>query len=172
MEARGEIRGGRFIRGVAGEQFTSSETVLALRKLRDESDRIEVVVCAAADPVNLAGIITPGTRIPSQAGNRVAFVNGVLSADWQGGKITWHAGVTDDLRLRIRDRLLHGVESKRRAAATDQSLTPKPEAMQSRIPSDKDSPASSTDEAAPHRLHVRISQSRPAPPSGVPRPRF
>jgi ATP-dependent helicase Lhr and Lhr-like helicase len=174
MEARGEIRGGRFIKGVAGEQFASSETVLALRKLRDEPSRVEVVVAAAADPVNLAGIITPGTRVPSQAGNRVAFVNGVLAADWQGGRISWHAGVTDDLRLRIRERLLQGVEAKRRAAAKDQSPADNPEAAESRIPPEREAAsASTTDEkAAPNRLHVRISQSRPAPPSGIPRPRF
>jgi ATP-dependent Lhr-like helicase len=172
LEARGEIRGGRFIKGVAGEQFATSETVLTLRKLRDDT-RIEVVVVAAPDPVNLAGVITPGTRVPSQAGNRVAFVNGVLAADWQGGKLSWHAGCTEDLRARVRERLLHGVEARKKAAAVD--VPPGGMRFAGALPAVENADASNAPAEAPPvegQMHVRISKSKPSPPAGIPRPRF
>jgi ATP-dependent Lhr-like helicase len=173
MEARGEIRGGRFVKGVAGEQFASSETVLALRKLRDEPSRAELVVAAAADPVNLAGIITPSARVPSQAGNRVAFVNGVLAADWQGGRISWHSGCTEELRLRIRERLLQGVEPKRRTAANEQPVSVSKSHDAASSPQAGESAADVPgDSVSEGRLHVRIGTSRPVSPSGAPRPRF
>jgi ATP-dependent Lhr-like helicase len=162
LEARGEIRGGRFIKGVAGEQFASSETVVALRQLREQPARVEVVVVSASDPLNLAGTITPGARIPAQAGSRVAYVNGAVVADCRAGRVTWHAGCTEEWRDRIHQRLLHGVgastppENHDRLAATGGSAPP-------------------TETAAPEspgRMHVRISKSRPAPPFGTPRPRF
>src|SRR5205814_3847715 len=52
LEARGEIRGGRFISGVAGEQFALGDTVRLLRQLRDEGPQQEFVVVSAADPLN------------------------------------------------------------------------------------------------------------------------
>ncbi len=80
LEARGEIRGGRFVQGFAGEQFALPQAVEALRAVRRsprEGERIEI---SAADPLNLAGILTPGERIPAVLGNRVAFVDGVPAA--------------------------------------------------------------------------------------------
>ena len=70
MEARGEIRGGRFVEGFVGEQFASAEALELLRIVRKQAhaERIEV---AAADPLNLAGIITPGPRVSALSGERV-----------------------------------------------------------------------------------------------------
>ncbi|HUG92629.1 MAG TPA: DEAD/DEAH box helicase, partial [Planctomycetaceae bacterium] len=86
LEARGEIRGGRFITGVAGEQFALGETVRELRRLRDSGPADELVVLAAADPLNLIGVITPDPRVPAKASNRVALVDGVLAASLIGGE--------------------------------------------------------------------------------------
>lgn len=78
LEARGAIRGGRFVAGFTGEQFALPEAVDALRAVRraprEGAERVDV---SAADPLNLVGILTPGARVPAVLGNRVAFVDGV-----------------------------------------------------------------------------------------------
>jgi ATP-dependent Lhr-like helicase len=86
LEARGAIRGGRFVAGFAGEQFALPEAVDALRAMRraprEGAERIEV---SAADPLNLVGILTPGPRVPAVLGNRVAFVDGVPAGETGAG---------------------------------------------------------------------------------------
>ena len=76
LEARGEVRGGRFIAGFSGEQFALPEAVSALRKHRQEPDRDQWTAVSAADPLNLVGILTPGARLHSVSANRVLFRNG------------------------------------------------------------------------------------------------
>jgi ATP-dependent Lhr-like helicase len=77
-EARGAIRGGRFVAGFTGEQFALPEAVDALRAARrgarQGADRVEL---SASDPLNLVGILTPGARVPALLGNRIAYVDGV-----------------------------------------------------------------------------------------------
>ncbi len=86
LEARGAIRGGRFVAGFTGEQFALPEAVDALRAVRraprEGAERIEV---SAADPLNLVGILTPGARVPAVLGNRVAFVDGVPARETGAG---------------------------------------------------------------------------------------
>ena len=77
MEARGEIRGGRFVSGLIGEQFALPEAVEALRATRRHPDDGEIVLIAAADPLNLVGILTPGARVPATSGQVIAFQRGV-----------------------------------------------------------------------------------------------
>ena len=77
MEARGAIRGGRFLAGVSGEQFAvpdAVEVARAIRRTRASGERLEV---AAVDPLNLTGIVTPGRRVPAVLGQRVVYVDGV-----------------------------------------------------------------------------------------------
>jgi ATP-dependent Lhr-like helicase len=76
-EARGEVRGGRFIDGFSGEQFALPEAVEALRAVRSKSDGREAIVIAAADPLNLAGILTPGNRVSPLSGLAILYVDGV-----------------------------------------------------------------------------------------------
>jgi ATP-dependent Lhr-like helicase len=98
IEARGEIRGGRFIAGVGGEQFGTGDTVRQLRALRDEaSPPGELLTISAADPLNLAGIVTDHARIPSTAANRVAYRDGSPVAALKSGQISWLAEVSDDV---------------------------------------------------------------------------
>lgn len=74
LEARGEIRGGRFVSGLQGEQFGLPEAVEALRALpRPSGEEVEL---AATDPLNLVGILTPGPRIPAQRGHLVRYRDG------------------------------------------------------------------------------------------------
>jgi ATP-dependent Lhr-like helicase len=68
LEARGEIRGGRFVDGFTGEQFALPEAVAALRAVRRRDAAGALVAVSGADPLNLAGIVTPGERLPSLAG--------------------------------------------------------------------------------------------------------
>jgi ATP-dependent Lhr-like helicase len=80
LEARGEIRGGRFVTGFSGEQFALPEAVESLRVSRRIESPHEIAV-AAADPMNLAGIVVPGPRTPAVPGRHVRFRNGVLLTD-------------------------------------------------------------------------------------------
>jgi ATP-dependent Lhr-like helicase len=77
LEARGEIRGGRFVNGVAGEQYALPEAVGSLRAMRKRPAIETLVSISAADPLNLVGVLTPGARVPALAGNRVLYRDGV-----------------------------------------------------------------------------------------------
>jgi ATP-dependent Lhr-like helicase len=77
LEMRGELRGGRFCAGFVGEQFAAPEAVEALRAVRREPRRGEIVRLSACDPLNLVGILTPGPRVPATLANTVVFVDGV-----------------------------------------------------------------------------------------------
>ncbi len=76
MESRGEIRGGRFVTGVWGEQYALPEAVKRLREVRRQKGADRLVAISASDPLNLIGVITPGKRIPSYLNNRILFKNG------------------------------------------------------------------------------------------------
>ena len=78
LEARGEVRGGRFVTGFGGEQFALSEAVESLRAARKQDSPHEVAV-SAADPLNLAGIVVPGERVPAVPGREVRYRNGSLA---------------------------------------------------------------------------------------------
>jgi ATP-dependent Lhr-like helicase len=78
LEARGVVRGGRFVTGFAGEQFALPGAVEALRRTRRLPDEPAVVV-SAADPLNLTGGIAPGPRVPAQSGRRVEIRGGRLA---------------------------------------------------------------------------------------------
>jgi len=77
MEARGEIRGGRFLSGFAGEQFALPEAVDMARAVRRAPLTGTAVHLAAVDPLNLTGIATPGPRVPAVMGNFITYVDGV-----------------------------------------------------------------------------------------------
>jgi len=116
LEARGEIRGGRFIVGVGGEQFALPDSVQQLRRLRDEAPARELLVICAADPLNLVGVITNHDRIPRTASNRVAYLDGQPVASLVGGEIAWIAPPPDDLSGAIEHQLRSdGSQDERRA---------------------------------------------------------
>lgn len=86
LEARGEIRGGRFVAGISGEQFALPEAVGMLRAIRREGAQESMISVSAADPLNLAGIITPGSRITAHTGNRVLYQDGAPIAALESGE--------------------------------------------------------------------------------------
>jgi ATP-dependent Lhr-like helicase len=77
MEARGEIRGGRFVAGFVGEQFALPEAVDLARSVRRTPHSGRAVHVCAVDPLNLTGIVTPGTRVAAQMGAFVTYVDGL-----------------------------------------------------------------------------------------------
>jgi len=77
LEARGEIRGGRFVAGISGEQFAAPEAIGLLRDVRRRERTSAMVSLSGADPLNLVGIVTPGGRLPALTGNRVLYRDGV-----------------------------------------------------------------------------------------------
>jgi ATP-dependent Lhr-like helicase len=87
LEARGEIRGGRFVTGFGGEQFALADAVGRLRSLRKQEKSGELVVLSGADPLNLVGILTPEARVPAIARNRILFRDGLPVAALEGGEV-------------------------------------------------------------------------------------
>jgi ATP-dependent helicase Lhr and Lhr-like helicase len=87
LEARGEIRGGRFVAAFSGEQFATPEAIGLLRDMRRKPPTDAYVSLSAADPLNLIGILTPGPRLASLAGNRLLFKDGLPVATMAAGEI-------------------------------------------------------------------------------------
>jgi len=80
MEARGTIRGGRFVNGFSGEQYALPEAVDALRSVRKLQRTGETIRISAADPLNLVGILLPGPRLPALPSNSLTYVDGALAS--------------------------------------------------------------------------------------------
>ena len=104
MEARGEVRGGRFVAALSGEQYALPEAVEALRGQRDEPDAERYVRVHAADPLNLSGGILPVERV---GGNRsLLFRNGSLAATGEGVDIDMVGAPSAERQWTIRERFL------------------------------------------------------------------
>ncbi|MGD0372118.1 MAG: hypothetical protein ABSC16_10520 [Candidatus Dormibacteria bacterium] len=99
MEARGTVRGGRFVNGFAGEQYARPEAVDMLRSVRRSQPAGELVTLSAADPLNLVGIVVPGPRIPALHTNTVTYRDGVPEA---AGLSAETAGLTAEATARDR----------------------------------------------------------------------
>ena len=106
LEARGEIRGGRFVAGFSGEQFALPEAIGPLREARRKPEANEYVSLSAADPLNLVGILTPGARIPSLTGNRVLYSDGVPVAALIGGETKFLEELPPEEQWRAQNLLL------------------------------------------------------------------
>ena len=100
LEARGEIRGGRFISGLAGEQFALPEAIGVLREVRRRPLDGSLVAVSASDPLNLVGTLLPGAKVAAVSGNRVVYRDGVAVAARVAGKAQYW--VEEDAALRER----------------------------------------------------------------------
>ncbi|WP_326429814.1 DEAD/DEAH box helicase [Stutzerimonas frequens] len=89
LEARGEIRGGRFVAGVAGEQFALPEALALLREVRKRPLAGELLAVSAVDPLNQLGTLLPGSKVPALPGNRILYRDGVPLAVLVAGKPQW-----------------------------------------------------------------------------------
>jgi ATP-dependent Lhr-like helicase len=88
LEARGEVRGGHFVSGVSGEQFALPEAIGLLRSLRKAPLKGELITISGADPLNLAGILSPGPKVTAITNSRILLRDGVPIAALEGGNIT------------------------------------------------------------------------------------
>lgn len=121
LEAQGEVRGGRFVSGVGGEQYALDDSVSRLRRVRDMTGEAEWLIFSAADPLNLTSCVIKGPRIPALHTNRLACRNGKLVAARVGGEIkffeevdlqtsNWVRQVLErNLQLRSQVKLLDGL---------------------------------------------------------------
>jgi ATP-dependent Lhr-like helicase len=89
LEARGEIRGGRFVAGISGEQYALPEAVAALREIRRRPPDGTLVCVSGADPLNLVGFVVPGPKVPALSGNRVLYRDGVPMATLIADDVRW-----------------------------------------------------------------------------------
>jgi ATP-dependent Lhr-like helicase len=128
MELRGEVRGGRFIARVGGEQFALESAVARLRDLRDAPASTEWSLISAADPLNLAGILTDGPRIPAQHKSALVLQNGRCIATKIAGRIELLAEIDPAQQLLIRKSLQVGRRLRPQAlpAAEGPPLSRKP----------------------------------------------
>jgi ATP-dependent Lhr-like helicase len=106
LEARGEIRGGRFVGGFSGEQFATAEAVQLLRSIRRAPSESSLVSINAADPLNLIGVITPGSRLSPAASNRILYRDGVPIAVLEAKEIRFLADMSPADQWQARNALL------------------------------------------------------------------
>jgi len=86
LEARGDIRGGRFVGGISGEQFALPDAIGMLRSIRRAGAQDSLISVSAADPLNLVGIIIPGSRITAHTSNRILYYDGAPIAAFESGE--------------------------------------------------------------------------------------
>ena len=123
LEARGDIRGGRFVAGLAGEQFALPEAIGLLREVRRKPPTGEVISLSGADPLNLAGILTPGAKLPALTGSRLLYRDGLPVALLISGEVQFLETLDEDSAWALRKALLrspspgHGGNSGREHVA-------------------------------------------------------
>jgi len=110
LEARGEIRGGRFVGGFSGEQYALPEAVGSLRSVRRQEPSGELVAVSGADPLNLVGIITPGDVVAGVATNRILYRDGIPVAlkEGAGSGERYLVEASPDERERLKSALVRG----------------------------------------------------------------
>ncbi|MGE5089791.1 MAG: ATP-dependent DNA helicase, partial [Candidatus Levyibacteriota bacterium] len=110
LEAQGEVRGGRFVADMSGEQFALPEAVAMLRDTRRSPPSATLVCVSGADPLNLVGIAVPGNRVPALAGNRVLYRDGIPLAALVAGEMRWLEAIdpaADPAQARMVEDALH-----------------------------------------------------------------
>ncbi|MDR6676003.1 DEAD/DEAH box helicase [Pseudomonas oryzihabitans] len=123
LEARGEIRGGRFIAGLSGEQFADPAAIAPLREWRQRPADDTWVSVSALDPLNLVGTLLPGAKVPAVLGNRLLYRDGVPIAARIGTTCKWLVELSPDDQARARQALLQlGRERPRASATSSQGL--------------------------------------------------
>ncbi len=170
LEARGEIRGGRFITGVAGEQFALGDTIRTLRQLRDAPGEQELVVISAADPLNLVGILTQHPRVISTASNRVAYLNGKPLAALQGGEVLRFGDIPREIEKALAEKFR--LEFMEDAQVVPESLSTEAHPATTTAPP----PVTNAPRELPREPQARDPKPKraagPKYPNSIPRPRI
>jgi len=115
LEARGDIRGGRFIAAISGEQFALPEAIAALRATRQRAADGSFVCVSGADPLNVVGHLLAGDKVPHVAGVRVLYRDGVPVARRVAGEIILAGAFAPTEEQAIRSMLVR--DPPRRGAA-------------------------------------------------------
>jgi ATP-dependent Lhr-like helicase len=123
MEARGEIRGGRFIAGLSGEQFALPEAIGALRQTRNRPADGHFCSVSATDPLNLVGNIVAGAKVARQSGNRILWRDGVPIAALVAGEIEYFPALAPGDKNAAKAALLREPKAPA-AAASNEAATP------------------------------------------------
>ncbi|MGH7071166.1 MAG: DEAD/DEAH box helicase, partial [Acetobacteraceae bacterium] len=121
LEARGEIRAGRFVAGFPGEQFALSDAVGLLREMRREHGSGAWISLSGADPLNLAGILTPGPKLPALTGNRLLYRDGLPVAWLSGRQVHFYDNLDPPTEWQARKALLRGTARKPAAESRSDS---------------------------------------------------
>jgi ATP-dependent Lhr-like helicase len=108
LEARGEIRGGRFVAGFSGEQFALPDAVGMLRETRRKPASGDWISLSGADPLNLVGTLTPGPKLAALTGNRLLYRDGLPIALLAGGEVQFLEDLEPAARWEARKTLLRG----------------------------------------------------------------
>jgi ATP-dependent Lhr-like helicase len=108
LEARGDIRGGRFVAGLSGEQFALPDAIGLLREVRRRPESGALVSISGADPLNLAGILTPGPRLAALTGNRLLYRDGLPVALLAGGEVQFLETLDARSQWEARKTLIRG----------------------------------------------------------------
>ena len=106
LEARGEIRGGRFVAGISGEQFALPEAVGLVRSIRRAPATDNMISVSAADPLNLVGVITPGGRVTAYSSNRILYSDGLPVAVLESGETRFLIELSRAMEWRAKAALL------------------------------------------------------------------
>jgi ATP-dependent Lhr-like helicase len=106
LETRGEIRGGRFVAGFSGEQFALPEAVGVLRGVRNQEKTGLPVAVSGVDPLNLAGVLLPGSRVPAVYSNRILYRDGVAIAALVAGEVQYFENLEPEKAWELRNLLL------------------------------------------------------------------
>ncbi|MEM7035440.1 MAG: DEAD/DEAH box helicase [Bacteroidota bacterium] len=109
LEARGDIRGGRFVDGLWGEQYALPEAIGKLRKLRNAPKEGVLTAVSAVDPLNMLGILTTGNRLAALAGNRVLFRDGEAIAVLEGKEVKFLVEVEPSEKWELQKALVKRV---------------------------------------------------------------
>jgi ATP-dependent helicase Lhr and Lhr-like helicase len=120
LEARGDIRGGRFVAGFSGEQFCLPEAVGLLREVRRRPPSGEWVSLSGADPLNLVGILMPGPKLAALTGNRVLYRDGLPVAVLSGGEVTFLETLDTESQWQAHKALLRTTAPRRVPVAADE----------------------------------------------------
>lgn len=113
LELQGQIRGGRFIEGVWGEQFALPEAITELRRITKAEKSGTLVPISAADPLNLTGVLTPGKRVPGYFGNRILYRDGVPVAFQEAKEIRFLVEPEQQERWDLQTKLVQRTISPR-----------------------------------------------------------
>jgi ATP-dependent Lhr-like helicase len=118
LEARGEIRGGRFVAGLSGEQFALPEAIGLLRKVRKQEAEGATVVVSGADPLNLVGSVLPGAKVPALTGSRILYRDGVPLATLVAGEAQFLQEIAEAEQWAAKKLLLRDAHYQSRPART------------------------------------------------------